>query len=81
MLAAAVISTVNLVEAAGFLARKGVGQERVRAIQDGISIDRIAFDDKLAIRAGVLEPQTRAAGLRWQTGRALRSPNGWGSTR
>lgn len=58
-----VISTINLAEVAGFLARKGASEEIVRDTLEAVSIDRIAFDEELAIRAGLFEPISRSAGL------------------
>jgi ribonuclease VapC len=63
MLDGAVISTVNLAEVVGFLARKGATEEAIRAVLTRVAIERADFDDQLALHAGLLEPLTRAAGL------------------
>lgn len=63
MLDGAVISTVNLAEVVGFLARKGATEETIRAVLARVAIEREGFDDELALHAGLLEPLTRVAGL------------------
>lgn len=62
-LAEAVISTVNLAEVAGIFARRGAEEADIREMLANVTIERMPFDDELALDAGMLEPLTRVAGL------------------
>lgn len=62
-LAEAVISTVNLAEVAGIFARRGAEEADIREMLGNVTIERMPFDDELALDAGMLEPLTRVAGL------------------
>lgn len=59
----AVISAVNLSEAAGKLMEKGAPEEAVRAAIASIGLSVMAFDEAQAMAAAALRPRTRALGL------------------
>ena len=62
-LVGAAISTVNLAEVVGVLARDGVSERDIRTMLDGLRAERVPFDSDLAFRAGLLLPFTRSVGL------------------
>ncbi len=59
----AVLSSVNLSEAAAILAEIGMPAEDVRAVLSGLGVTTVPFDDELGFLAAALRPMTRAAGL------------------
>lgn len=63
VLVGAAITTVNLCEVIGILARDGFSRSDIRTMLDGLRAERVAFDSDLAFEAGLLLPLTRAAGL------------------
>lgn len=63
VLGQAVISTVNLAEVAGIFSRRGGEGVDVRDMLANVTIERVPFDEELALDAGMLEPLTRVAGL------------------
>jgi ribonuclease VapC len=63
ILAASAMSTVNWSEVVGYLTRKGVSEQIIRASLDTLPIERIPFDEASAYAAGLMLPLTRSAGL------------------
>ena len=59
----AVLSSVNLSEAAAILADIGMPADDARAVLSGLDIMTVPFDDELAYLAAALRRATRAAGL------------------
>lgn len=59
----AAVCAVNLCEVVGKLAERGVPEAVVHSALSGLDLDVIPFDEPLAVRAGMLRPQTRALGL------------------
>ncbi|MFN3835262.1 MAG: type II toxin-antitoxin system VapC family toxin [Glycocaulis sp.] len=59
----AVISAVNLSEAAGKLLEKGAPLEAVKAAIAAVGLEVIAFDEEQAMAAADLRVRTRALGL------------------
>lgn len=59
----AAMTTVNLAEVVGHLARNGAATEDIHAILDLLPIELVPLDEDLAYRAGLLTPITKAAGL------------------
>ena len=57
------ISTVNLAEVVGYLARKGTAEADIRAMTDDLRVAVMSFDEGLAYTAGLYLPATRTAGL------------------
>jgi PIN domain nuclease of toxin-antitoxin system len=57
------LSTVNLAEVIGGLARRGINPDQLRATLDDLPITLVDLDAELAYRAGSLEPATRREGL------------------
>lgn len=63
VLADSVISTVNLAEVVGSLARHGVDADSIRDYLDALQLDAIDLDRAGAERIGLLLIETRKAGL------------------
>jgi PIN domain nuclease of toxin-antitoxin system len=63
VLANAAISTVNVAEVVGYLARSGAVENDLRALLYLFSVHIAPFDEALAYDAGRLVQLTRAAGL------------------
>ncbi|MDK9719575.1 MAG: type II toxin-antitoxin system VapC family toxin [Rhodospirillales bacterium] len=59
----AVISAVNLSEAASVLIRIGMPEQTARSILADLPLKVVAFDDAQALAAAALFPATRPAGL------------------
>lgn len=63
LIAGAVISAVNLSEVVAKLTEKGLDATAVEAVLGSLGLDVVAFDTTLAVAAGLLRAETRAAGL------------------
>ena len=63
VLAQSVATTVNFAEVVGYLMRRGVSETATREMLIPLPICWAEFDEDLAYRAGILAPETRAAGL------------------
>lgn len=59
----AVISAVNMAEVVTRMAEDGFSPEQAREIVANTSLDLVAFDEALAIAAGLLRASTRHLGL------------------
>ncbi|MDB9310719.1 type II toxin-antitoxin system VapC family toxin [Aphanizomenon sp. CS-733/32] len=59
----AAISTVNLSEAIAKLADAGIPEEDIRQILSNLNLEVIDFNEKQALRAGMLRPNTKSIGL------------------
>ena len=59
----AAMSTVNLAEVVGYLARKGTTEADIRTMTDDIRVALVPFDEGLAYATGLYLPTTRPAGL------------------
>lgn len=57
------MSTVNLAEAVGYLARNGAPEAEIREWLGALEIEIVPLDAELAYSAGLLLPATRRAGL------------------
>lgn len=57
------ITSVNLAEVIGHLARSGLRESDVRKLIEPLAIERIGFDEDSAYRAGMMVPVTRSAAL------------------
>ncbi len=62
-LAESAMTTVNLGEVVGHLARNGAAEAEIHEVLDPLPIERIPFDEELAYAVGLLLPLTREAGL------------------
>lgn len=63
MLSGAVVSAVNLSEAAGKLAEAGMPEEAIREALDGLALEVVPFDREQAYAAGLLRTRTVSFGL------------------
>ncbi len=63
VLAESIISTVNLAEVVGNLAKQGMDPAPIRQNLDDLQLDSIALDRAVAERAGLMLVETRKAGL------------------
>lgn len=88
VLAEAAMSAVNFAEVVGHFARNGANERDIRLVLDPLPIERVGFDENLAVAAGLLLPATRRAGLSlgdraclalaWRLGvRALTADRSW----
>jgi PIN domain nuclease of toxin-antitoxin system len=59
----AAISTVNLSEVIAKLADAGIPQEDIRQIISNLNLEVIDFNEKQALKAGILRPITKSIGL------------------
>ena len=57
------MSAVNLGEVVGHFARIGSSEADIRAMLDPLPFLRVALDEELAFRTGLMLPTTRGAGL------------------
>lgn len=57
------ISTVNLAEVVAYFVRLGAAAADTRAMLDGLTMERVPFDETMAYDTAALLPQTRGAGL------------------
>ena len=57
------MTTLNFGEAAGWFVRQGADEAYVRSLRARLVFPLVPFDDDLAIRAALLLPATRSAGL------------------
>lgn len=57
------MSVVNLSEVVGHFARIGSSEADIRAMLDPLPFLRVALDEELAFRIGLMSPATRGAGL------------------
>ncbi len=57
------MTTLNFGEVAGWFIRQGADEAYVRSLRARLVFPLIPFDDDLAIRAALLLPSTRSAGL------------------
>ena len=57
------ITTVNLAEVVGYLARNGAAETAIREMVDALRMETVPLDRELAYAVGVLLPATRVAGL------------------
>src|SRR5215469_372929 len=57
------MSVVNLGEVVGHFARIGSSEADIRAMLDPLPFLRVALDEELAFRIGLMLPATRGAGL------------------
>lgn len=62
-LESAVISAVNLSEVVAKLAENGVPEGDIAVVLESLALDVVAFEGEDAVRAGLLRPATRGAGL------------------
>jgi PIN domain nuclease of toxin-antitoxin system len=60
---AAAMTTVNYGEAAGYFARMGASEADIRAMLAPLTVERVPFDEALAMATAMLLPATRSAGL------------------
>jgi ribonuclease VapC len=63
VIADAAMSTVNLAEVVGYLARKGTTEADIRSMTADIRVALVSFDEELAYTTGLYLPATRTAGL------------------
>lgn len=63
VLTEAAMSAVNFAEVVGHFARHGANERDIRLVLDPLPIERVGFDENLAVAAGLLLPATRRAGL------------------
>lgn len=61
--AGAALGAVNLAEVVTDLSHRGQSERDIRMQIEGFTLRIVPFDEDLAIRAGMLRPLTRAAGL------------------
>ena len=59
----AAISTVNLSEVIAKLADAGIPEEDIRQILSNLNLEVIDFNEKQALKAGMLRPNTKSIGL------------------
>ena len=59
----ATMTTLNFGEVAGWFIRQGADEAYVRSLRARLVFPLVPFDDDLAIRAALLLPATRSAGL------------------
>ena len=59
----AAMSTVNLAEVVGYLARKDAAEPDIRALTNDLRLALVPFDEELAYTAGLYLPATKTAGL------------------
>jgi len=59
----AAISTVNLSEVIAKLADAGIPEEDIRQILSNLNLEVIDFNEKRALKAGMLRPNTKSIGL------------------
>jgi ribonuclease VapC len=59
----AVMATVNFSEVATWFVRNGADEVYVRSLRSRLAFPLVPVDDDLAVRAALLEPLGRAAGL------------------
>lgn len=57
------MTTVNLAEVGGYLARGGGAREEIQEVLDSLSLMIVPADVDLAVDAAMFQPLTRAAGL------------------
>ena len=57
------MTTLNFGEVAGWFVRQGADEAYVRSLRARLVFPLVPFDDDLAIRAALLLPATRSAGL------------------
>ncbi len=63
MAAGATMTTLNFGEVAGWFVRQGADEAYIRSLRARLVFSLVPFDDDLAIRAALLLPATRSAGL------------------
>ena len=63
LLAASLLSVVNLTEVVSVLVRQGIDPILARVVVDRLGCETVPVGFDLAFRAGTLEPETRALGL------------------
>lgn len=59
----AVMSSVNLSEVVTKLVEVGMPEAEIHTALDGLGLEVVPFDERLAYRAGLLRPVSRALGL------------------
>ncbi len=57
------MSTINVGEAVGRMARQGLDAASIHSVLDPLPFERVEFDEAQAFAAGLLLPVTRPAGL------------------
>ena len=63
VLAESAVSAVNLAEVVGYYARNGASEQSIQLALGALPVDRIPFDNNLAVKTGLLLPLTKLAGL------------------